>query len=234
MTKARSRRTARAGLPNNSSCDSRRARYCMAETVSLFLGVIRWRTRIGRERLSPHVPQRLRVVAPIAPRKAVAFKATARRACRGQGFKPAFRAHIPGRSRCANASDRRRGRGECVADNDLRDEILRLEDRIDDLAEAMARSRRISQISKVAMAGGLIWVLATILGAIPFVPAAVIGALAAMIGGVVLFGSTTTTSKETLATMRAAEAQRAALIGRMQLRVVGEDAEEQHGRSRWE
>jgi hypothetical protein len=125
-------------------------------------------------------------------------------------------------------------RGECVADGDLRDEILRLEDRIDDLAEAMARSRRISQISKLAMVGGLIWILATILGAIPFVPAAVISAMAAMVGGVVLFGSTTTTSKETLAAMRATEAQRAALIGRMQLRVVGEDPEEQHGRSRCE
>ncbi|HXW28984.1 MAG TPA: hypothetical protein VEK55_06430, partial [Xanthobacteraceae bacterium] len=93
-----------------------------------------------------------------------------------------------------------------MADNDLRDEILRLEDRIDDLAEAMARSQRISQISKVAMVSGLIWVLATLLGAIPFVPAAVISAMAAMVGGVVLFGSTTTTSKETLATMQAAEA----------------------------
>jgi hypothetical protein len=113
-----------------------------------------------------------------------------------------------------------------VADSDLRNEILRLEDRLDDLAEALARSRRISQISKIAIVGGLIWILATILGAIAFVPAAVITALAAMIGGVVLFGSTTTTTKETLAAMQATEAHRADLIGRMQLRVVGEDPEE--------
>jgi hypothetical protein len=118
-----------------------------------------------------------------------------------------------------------------VADSDLRDEILRLEDRIDDLAEAMARSRRISQISKIAVGGGLIWILATILGVITFVPAAVITAMAAMIGGVVLFGSTTTTSRETSAAMRATEAQRAELIGRMQLRVVGEDREQQDRRS---
>jgi len=121
-----------------------------------------------------------------------------------------------------------------VADNDLRDEILRLEDRIDDLAEAMARSRRISQISKIAIVGGLMWILATILGAIAFVPAATIIAMAAMIGGVVLFGSTTTTAKETLAAMQATEAHRAELIGEMQLRVVGEDPEEQHRRSRCE
>jgi hypothetical protein len=124
--------------------------------------------------------------------------------------------------------------GECVADSDLRNEILRLEERIDDLAEAIARSRRISQISKIAIVGGLIWTLATILGAVAFVPAAVIIAMAATIGGVVLFGSTATTAKETLAEMQATEAHRAELIGRMQLRVVGEDPEEQRGRSRGE
>jgi len=121
-----------------------------------------------------------------------------------------------------------------VADSDLHHEILRLEERIDDLAEAMARSRRISQISKIAIVGGSMWIFGTILGAVSFIPAAVITAMAAIIGGVVLFGSTTTTSKETLAEMQATEAQRAELIGRMQLRVVGEDTEEQHRRSRCE
>lgn len=121
-----------------------------------------------------------------------------------------------------------------MADRDLRNEILRLEERIDDLAEAMARSQRISQISKIAIVGGLIWILATILGVIAFVPSAVITAVAAMIGGVVLFGSTTTTAKETSAAMQATEAQRAELIGRMQLRVVGEDNEGQHRRSGYE
>jgi hypothetical protein len=122
-------------------------------------------------------------------------------------------------------------KGECVADGDLHNEILRLEDRIDDLTEAMARSRRISQISKIAIVGGSMWILGTMLGAVSFIPAAVITAMAAIIGGVVLVGSTTTTSKEILAEMQATEAQRAELIGRMQLRVVGEDTEEQQRRS---
>ena len=147
---------------------------------------------------------------------------------------PAFRVNIPGRACCTNASDRRRKHGWCVADSDLHNEISRLEERIDDLAEAMARSRRISQISKIAIVGGSMWIFGTILGAVSFIPAAVITAMAAIIGGVVLFGSTTTTSKETLAEMQATEAQRAELIGRMQLRVVGEDTEEQHRRSRCE
>jgi ATP/ADP translocase len=103
--------------------------------------------------------------------------------------------------------------------------LTAIEERIDDLAEAMARSQRISQISKIVIVGGLMWILATIAGVIAFVPSAVITAVAAMIGGVVLFGSTTTTAKETSAAMQATEAQRAELIGRMQLRVVGEDKE---------
>jgi hypothetical protein len=148
---------------------------------------------------------------------------------------PTFRVNIPGRSCCTNARAIDHGsKGECVADSDLHNEILRLEDRIDDLAEAMARSRRISQISKIAIVGGSMWILGTILGAVSFIPAAVITAMAAIIGGVVLFGSTTTTSKETAAEMQATEAKRAELIGRMQLRVVGEDTEEQHRRSRCE
>lgn len=114
-----------------------------------------------------------------------------------------------------------------MTDDDLRDEISRLEDHIDDLAESLARSRRISQLSKIAIVGGALWVLATLLGAIMFVPAAVISAIAAMIGGVVLFGSTATTSKQTSAAMKAAEAQRAELIDRMELQVVGEGVAKQ-------
>jgi Na+/H+-translocating membrane pyrophosphatase len=115
-----------------------------------------------------------------------------------------------------------------MAGSDLRDEIPRLEERIEDLAEAIARSRRLLQISKIAIAVAAIWILATIAGAIGFDPAAIISAMAAMIGGVVLFGSTTTTLKQTSAAMKEAEAQRAELIGKIELRVVGESRTEHH------
>lgn len=111
-----------------------------------------------------------------------------------------------------------------MAESEARDEISQLEERIDDLAESLARSQRILRISQVAIAGGGVWILATIVGAIGFNSAAVISAMAAMIGGVVLFGSTTTTSKQTSAQMKAAQDQRAELIDRMDLRVVGENA----------
>jgi hypothetical protein len=52
-------------------------------------------------------------------------------------------------------------------------------------------------------------------------PTIVIGALAAIIGGVVGFGSNSSTSKQTMAAMKAVEAQRAKLIGMIDLRPVG-------------
>jgi hypothetical protein len=49
----------------------------------------------------------------------------------------------------------------------------------------------------------------------------VIGALAAIIGGVVVLGSNSSTSTQTMAAMKAAEAQRAELISMIDLRAVG-------------
>jgi hypothetical protein len=72
----------------------------------------------------------------------------------------------------------------------------------------------------IAVGGTLI--LAITLGAVRFDPTVMIGALAAVIGGTVVFGSNTSTLKQTAAAMKAAEAHRAKLISRMDLRVVGE------------
>ena len=52
-------------------------------------------------------------------------------------------------------------------------------------------------------------------------PTIVIGALAAIIGGVVGFGSNSSTSKQIMAAMKSAETQRAELIGMIDLRAVG-------------
>ena len=63
--------------------------------------------------------------------------------------------------------------------------------------------------------------LAYFLGAIGFDPAILIGALAAIIGGVVVFGSNSSTSKQAIAAMKATETQRAKLIDMIDLRAVG-------------
>ena len=50
-----------------------------------------------------------------------------------------------------------------------------------------------------------------------------IGAIAAVIGGTIVFGSNTSTLKQTTTAMKVADAHRAELISRMDLRVVGDE-----------
>jgi len=76
-------------------------------------------------------------------------------------------------------------------------------------------------LSKMAIAAGGIWILVYLLGAIRFEPATMIGAIAAIIGGVVVLGSNSSTVKETMTAMKAAETQRAELIDTIDLRPVG-------------
>jgi hypothetical protein len=110
----------------------------------------------------------------------------------------------------------RRGHG------DLRKEILRLEAEIDELTGVIERSRKVGLIAKIALVAGAIGLLASTVGAIRFDPVALIGAIAAVIGGIVVFGSNTSTSKQAAARIKAAEARRAELIGMIDPRPVGE------------
>jgi hypothetical protein len=67
--------------------------------------------------------------------------------------------------------------------------------------------------------------VAVLLGAIRSDPAVMIAALAAVIGGIVLLGSNGSTAEEASADLAAAEAERAELIGAIDLRLVpGHDA----------
>ena len=108
-----------------------------------------------------------------------------------------------------------------MVDDDLRDQIARIESDIEYLAETLDRCRKAMLLSKVAIGAGAVCVLAYLLGAIGFDPTAMIGAIAAVIGGVVVFGSNSSTSKQTAAAMKAAETQRAKLIDMIDLRAVG-------------
>jgi hypothetical protein len=107
-------------------------------------------------------------------------------------------------------------------DGDPRHQIARLEVRLDELAEAMARCRKVKLISQIAIVGGGIWLVAVMIGVIAFNPVTLVAAIAGVIGGTVMYGSNTATSREIDAAMKEAEAQRSALIGGLDLRVVGE------------
>jgi hypothetical protein len=109
-----------------------------------------------------------------------------------------------------------------IEDGDPRDQIAGLETQLEELAEAMARCRKIKLISQTAIAGGGVWMLAATIGIVGFDPVAMLAAISGVIGGTVMYGSNTTTSQEVEGAMKDAEALRAKLIGRLELRVVGE------------
>jgi hypothetical protein len=102
------------------------------------------------------------------------------------------------------------------------DEISQIEAKLEELAEAAERCRKIIWVSKAAIVGGVVLLLLTILGLLGTNQVTAIGSIAVVLGGIVSLGSNVSTLQQTLAAMRAAEAVRSDLIGRIDLRVVGE------------
>jgi hypothetical protein len=113
-------------------------------------------------------------------------------------------------------------------EGDVRDQVARLEDRIETLTESIERCRKIAVGSKISVAAGVAWFLAVLFRILPFDATAFVAALTAVLGGIVLLGSNATTWAQTEADRHAAEAARADLIGTIELRVVGEDARTIH------
>ena len=109
-----------------------------------------------------------------------------------------------------------------MVEGDPRDQIQRLENQIEELADAIERCRKIILISKVAIAAGGLLIMAIVIGAIRFDPTAMVGAIAAALGGTVLLGSNSRTADEMTAQLRAAEVHRAELISEIDLLVVGD------------
>ncbi len=108
------------------------------------------------------------------------------------------------------------------------DDIARIEERIDALREAIARCRKLSLAAKLMIGAGAAWIVLTFLWLIPYWPSLVSGALAAVIGGIVLLGSNATTWAQTEAALAASEAMRAEWIGRREMRLVGDDRRTVH------
>jgi len=107
-------------------------------------------------------------------------------------------------------------------EDDPPDEISRIEAQIEELAEVSERCRKIILFSKTAIAGGVVLLLFMVLGLFGSSQVAAIGSIAVVLGGIVSLGSNISTLQQTEAAMRAAEALRSDLIGRIDLRVVGD------------
>jgi hypothetical protein len=104
----------------------------------------------------------------------------------------------------------------------LREEVARLEERIEALTESLDRCQKISLMARLVLAGGAVWLVLIVLRILPFAPFSIVGAIAALLGGIVLYGANTSTWKQTLAAIAQAEALRAHLIGRLEMQTVEE------------
>jgi hypothetical protein len=104
--------------------------------------------------------------------------------------------------------------------DDLHGEIVRLEEHIEELAAKIESCRKFILASRIAVAGGGIVLASMLLGAIRFDLAAMAAAVAALLGGIVVWGSNGSTAKEAGKELATAEADRAALIEKIDLRLI--------------
>jgi hypothetical protein len=111
-----------------------------------------------------------------------------------------------------------------MAEDDPVDEISQIEARIEQLAEIAERCRKIILVSKAAIAAGAGLLLALVLGLLGSNAVAAIGSIAAVLGGIVSLGSNVGTLRQTTTAISAADALRSELIGRLDLREVGDGA----------
>ncbi len=107
-------------------------------------------------------------------------------------------------------------------DGDVHDEIVRLEAHIEQLVERIERCRKFILAARIAAAGGGVGLAAMVFGAIRLDLEVMMAAMAALLGGIVAWGSNASTAREASDEMAAAEAERAALIGQLDLHAVGE------------
>jgi hypothetical protein len=104
--------------------------------------------------------------------------------------------------------------------DDVREQISQLEAQIEDHAEAIERCRKLILAAQAAIALGALLILGILIRVIRFDPVIMVCGLTAVMGGIVVLGSNRSTANQKTAAMKSAEALRAELIGRIDLRVV--------------
>ena len=103
---------------------------------------------------------------------------------------------------------------------DPHQKIADLEAEIDELADAAERCRKVIVLARVATGAGGLLLVVTLVGLFRSGPTALVLAITAVLGGLALFGSHTSTRDQILTKIRAREARRAQLIGELDLRDV--------------
>lgn len=100
---------------------------------------------------------------------------------------------------------------------DPHDEVVRLEERIEELTAKIESCRKLILVSRIAVAGGTLLLAGMLFGAIRFDPAVMAAAVAASLGGIAVWGSNGSTAQEAAKELAAAESDRSALIETMDL-----------------
>jgi hypothetical protein len=108
------------------------------------------------------------------------------------------------------------------------DEIERLEFRIEEIGEAIKRSRRLRLAGRASAALGPLLIAGFALGIVDYSPTRMIAALALAIGGIVLMGSSRSSTEELERALKQAEAERIAAIDALNLIQVGEGPSNHH------
>jgi len=101
-----------------------------------------------------------------------------------------------------------------------REEIVRLEAQIDELAARLESCRKFILAGRILMIGGGAVLIAMLVGALQFDPSVMAIAVTAVLGGIVAAGSSYSTAKEARHELTVADAKRTALIGEIDLRLV--------------
>ena len=109
-----------------------------------------------------------------------------------------------------------------MIEDDPTDEIAEIEARVEELAEIAERCRRIVLASKAAIAVGVALLPIMMFGLFGSSQVAALGSIALVLGGIVSLGSNVSTLRQTESAISAAEMRRSDLIGRIDLRVVGD------------
>ncbi len=107
--------------------------------------------------------------------------------------------------------------------DDLHESIRRLEAEIEAATDLLESCRKFVLAGRLSIAVGTVWLLAAIAGPLPGLTS-LAGATAALLGGIVVFGSNTMTAREATARIGAAQRMRDQLIDAIAPRPVADAA----------
>ncbi|MBF9234260.1 hypothetical protein [Microvirga alba] len=104
--------------------------------------------------------------------------------------------------------------------SELHQQIADLEAEIETLSDTAEGVRKTILVAKVAMGGGALSVLTFMIGPFHVEPLVLVAGIAAVFGGIALYGSNRSTLDDIRASIRSHEARRAAMIDELELPAI--------------